>query len=92
MFAQTDPLIHYGIELSLVGGLRSDIPEIFIGTITEGIARQIMRLDDFGEVLVLEIDGGITGIVNGEINSDRVSIMEHGCFVTARIGNVEGSH
>ena len=51
-----------------------------------------MRLDAFGEVLVLEIDGSLAGVVYREIDADSVAVVKHWRFFIARIGDVEGGH
>ena len=92
MFAEVNSFVDDGIELSLIRGMRPDFHDFIVATIAEGIARQVMCLDALGKVLVLEIDGGITGIVDAEVDTDGVAVMEHGRFVADRIGDVKRGH
>ena len=43
-----------------------------------------MRLDDHAKIFVMEINGRVTRVVDGEINMEGVARMENGSF--ARYG------
>ena len=92
MFATVKLVINDGVKLSFVGLSSADFRNLIVTTITEGVARQVMCLDGLGEVLVLEIDGGLAGIVDGEINVEGVvGAKNHRLFVT-HIDDLELRH
>ena len=92
MLTKGNFLIHDGVELPLVRGFRIDFRDFLVKTIAERIARQVMPLDDHAKVLVLEIDGRFTRIVDGEVDTDGVAMMKDRSFITARIGDFESGH
>ena len=79
-----------GVKMPLIRGLWHEGGDIVVNTIGEVVAEQILRFDDHAEVLVMEVDGLVARVEDGEVHLNGVAVMEDWCFRVVGIGDAEG--
>ena len=81
-----------GKQMALVGLMCRDEDAVVVIAIAEIVAHQILRLDAHVKLRVVEINGLVVRVVDGEVHMEGVARMENGSFGIIGIGDAEGGH